>query len=103
MTTCDRPRRPGLAPTRYADREQRRLLLSFVRLPPPERLLLELHVWEQLTVHELALVLGVELDIVCKRLRDAIAMWRATIAEGRTRIDAAPVAEGEALTVAWVQ
>ena len=77
MMAYDRPSRPsGLAPTRYADREQRRLLLSFVRMPPPERLLLELHVWEQLTVEELALVLDLEPDAACKRLRDAITMWQ---------------------------
>ncbi len=81
MMAYDRATRPPrLAPTRYADREQRRLLLSLVRLPAPERLLLELHVWEQLSVHELAFVLDVEVDIACKRLRDAIAMWRTTTA-----------------------
>jgi RNA polymerase sigma factor (sigma-70 family) len=75
LAAANRP----LAPTRYADRSQRRLLLTLVRVPMPERRILELHVWEGLSPHELATVLGVDFEIACVQLRAAIAAWQAVL------------------------
>lgn len=82
MMAYDPPRRGSpLAPTRYADGQQRRLLLSLARMPTPERWLIELHVWERMTVQELARALELDVDATSERLRDAIALWRATCAD----------------------
>jgi RNA polymerase sigma factor (sigma-70 family) len=69
-------RADGRAPKRYADRGQRRLLLTLDLLPAPERRILALHLWERLSVHELALVLDVEIEDACQRLRRAINAWQ---------------------------
>lgn len=74
-----------LAPTRYADRGQRLLLLTLDRVPVPERRILELHVWEQLSVPDLAVVLDMDVDTTCERLRDAITAWQRVAGSPRGR------------------